>query len=247
MYPHRRVFNRTFANFAEIVQRLNETPFYSEIGADSKEHGNSSSVIAIFVQSGNTTGQIRVDPSHPEYARYRAFAQYALTSVKTSVAAARQQEVRSQRKPQDLRAVSVTHEHFGSCYFYVARFPHTGHTTIRFATVDASRHLVEHDIQSAVPFSIVRSIVERDKIASLYEDYPTMGHDWERVKVDLAYEQGAYTIDGPQIQFWPVELKQFVASIDRLVAYRVKICAPARIRQSVYPRPAVRTPSSPPS
>lgn len=225
VYPHRRMFDVTGPKFSEVVQRLRDTPFSNEDHRDSNEHGNSSSVITIFVETQNDREQVTVGESNPHYTRYRALAEFVLQPIRASVAAIRIHEEETLRNPNDLLDVSVTHGPLGKCSFYDAQFAQSNHVSVRYEVdPQIGTPLLQRFYRGFLPFNSIRELVNYDKIASLYEDYPTMGHDFEAANVQLTYRSGAYTINGPERQFWPESLNTFISSVDRVVAQRLPLC-----------------------
>ncbi len=225
IYPHRRVFAVTAPNFADVVRRLRDTPFFNEQRRDSSEHGNSSSLVAIFVETQHGSEQVSIDESNPHYAQYRALAEFVLQPIRANVAALRTREEEALRSSKDLLDVSVTHGPLGKCLFYVAQFTQPDHVNVRYALEpQIGTPLLQRFYKGSLPFETIQELVNYNKIASLYQDYPIMGDDFEAANVQLTYRSGQYRISGPQRQFWPESLTTFISSVDRAVAQRLPLC-----------------------
>lgn len=241
IYPHRRAFVVDGPAFSDVMRRLRGTAFFSDNRREAAEHGNSGD-ITIFVATKNGNRQVTADEGSSDYAQYFAFAQFVLQPVRSNVAALRAHEQQTLRRPADLLQISVTHEPFGKCYFYDARFSQAGNVAVRYASTWKMLPL-QRWYNGTLRFDRIRSLVDRNKIASLYEDYPTMGHDFEEAGVQLTYRSGTYSIDGPERQYRPPEFKTFISSIDRLIAQRLPLChgatsGAARITTRSLPRGA---------
>lgn len=229
LYPHRRMFVATGPAFSEVVQRLRATPFFNERYRDSRVHNNSSSVIAISAAAQSGNEQVRVDESNSHYAQYRSFADFVLRPVRANVAWMRAHEEQKFRNANDLLDVAVIHGPLGKCSFYDARFAQPNRMVLRYAfRPQVETQPQQYVYRGVLPFEIIRRLVKNDKLASLYEDYPTMGDDLEGAKVNLTFRSGAYAINGPERQFWPKNLNSFISSVDRTVAQRLPLCQDPR-------------------
>lgn len=165
------------------------------------------------------------DEANPHYALYRSVAEFVLRPIRTNVAAIRTHEEKTLRSPSDLLEAAVTHAPLGKCLFYVARFTRAGQVNVKYAVrqhIGAPVRPYAH--KSFLPFYKIRALIGNDRIASLYEDYPTMGNDLESANVQMTYRRGEYTISGPQRQFWPDNLRAFISSVDHLVVHWLPLC-----------------------
>jgi hypothetical protein len=224
IYPHRRIFTGR-ADFYEAARDLVRSPFFRQSNPETGGHGNWPDEITIYAKFNGGARQISVIPKDANYAAYRAFAQAVSAPVLQDVLAQRLREERTLRDPQGLLSVSVWHEPLLRCGFYKAVFNRTGNMTIEFAPpylfTEKAYLPVRRSIAARVPFSLIKDLIERDRVASLYEDYPTMGADQGYLNVTLTYKTSTYGIKAAESKFWPSNLQHFISRVDALALNQI--------------------------
>lgn len=226
VYPHRRVFTGRIA-FSETARDLLRTPFFWQTNPETESHGNWPAEITIYAQYHNGAREISVIPKDDGYSAYQAFTKSVTAPVLSDVAARLTREERTLRDSQSMLAVSVLHSPLLGCPFYKAVFTPTSKALIEYspplrftrhaAQVKPSARIESHTIAARIPFDAIKNLVKRNRVASLYEDYPTMGADQPFVNVVLTYKTSSYTIEANEPQFWPIELRNFTSAVDRMV------------------------------
>ncbi len=224
IYPHRRVFTGN-ADFSDAARRLVATPFFRQNNPETGGHGNWPDEITIYTKVDGGARQISVIPKDANYAIYRAFAQAVSAPVQRDVAAQRDREERTLRDPSALLSVSVQHSPLLRCGFYKALFKNTGTAAIEYMppylfSVSA-RLPVRRSIAAHIRFDTIKDVVKRDRVASLYEDYPTIGADQPSLNVVLQYKNSTYSIKGNEPKFWPANLRDFVSAVDSVVLHQI--------------------------
>ena len=222
VYPHRRIFTGS-ADFYEAARDLVRSPFFRQSNPETGGHGNWSDEITIYATFIGGARQVSVIPKDANYAAYRAFAQAITAPVQRDVAAQLANEERTLRDPRNLRGVTVSHSPLLRCAYYKAVFKPTGTAAIDYWPPFSfgTRFPVRHSITTHIPFVTIRSLVERDRAASLFEDYPTMGNDQPYVNITLQYKNSMYTIKGNEPRFWPANLRDFISGVDGLVLNQI--------------------------
>jgi len=224
IYPHRRIFTGS-ADFYEAARNLVRSPFFRQSNPETGGHGNWPDEITIYAKFNGGARQISVIPKDANYAVYRAFAQAVSKPVLQDVAAQRDREERTLRDPSALLTVSVLHSPLLRCGFYKAVFDRTGDAAIEYAPpylfTKKARLPVRHSIAAHIRFDTIRDLIKRDHMASLYEDYPTMGADQPYLNITLAYKSSTYSIKANEPKFWPANLRDFISAVDGLVLNQI--------------------------
>ena len=244
IYPHRRIFTGP-ADFSEGARDLVRSPFFRQSNPETGGHGNWPDEITIYAKFIGGARQISVIPKDANYAVYRAFAQAVSAPVQQDVAAQRDREEHTLRDPSALLTVSVLHSPLSRCGFYKAVFSRTGDAAIEYAPpplfTEEARLPVRHSIAAHISFDTIRNLLERDRIASLYEDYPTMGADQPYVNMKLTYRNSLYTIKANEPKFWPANLRDFISAVDGLILNQIpngrRVCSviPTYFRRPLNP------------